>query len=119
MTTSNTGANRKPGTFQKGDQRINRKGRPKVADELRALMLEVLHEKAITKDGAPVTIDGHAVTNIELMIRQMIRNPKQFDEVLTRAFGKVPDNIQVSGANGTPLEIVTRVVRKSDDEAGS
>ena len=101
---SNTAGNsekRVPGDpFKKGDPRINRKGRPRVADELRELTLEVLHEKATTKDGAPVVIDGHVVTNIELMIRQMIRNPKMFELVLNRAFGKLPQPLEHSGADG-------------------
>ena len=105
----NSIANLKP--FQPGDLRINRRGRPKVADELRALLLEVLHEKALTTDGAPVTVNGHAVTNIELIIRQMIRNPRLFEQVLNRAYGKVPDNIRVSEKDGGPLGVVIRVVR--------
>ena len=104
----NSMANLKP--FKPGDVRINRRGRPKVADELRALLLEVLHEKALTTDGASVTVNGHAVTNIELIIRQMIRNPRLFEQVLNRAYGKVPDNVKVSGVNDTQIEIVTRVV---------
>ena len=42
---------KKPGTFQKGDARINRKGRPKSADEFRGLALEVLNEIATDKAG--------------------------------------------------------------------
>lgn len=87
--------------FVKGDPRINRKGRPRVSDELRDLFLDVLHERATTKDGAPVVVDGHVATNVELIVRQMIRNPKQFEQVLTRAFGKVPDQTIVNGQIST------------------
>ena len=118
---SNTAGNsekRVPGDpFKKGDPRINRKGRPRVADELRDLILDVLSEKAKTKDGGAVVIDGHAATNIEVIVRRMITDPKQFAILLERAYGKVTQPVNLS--QDTPLEVTTRIVRKKADDANA
>ena len=65
--TTNTGSNRKPGTFVPGDKRINRKVRPKSFDQLRALAQMIAHETGATDaDGTPQTknenADIHAAT---------------------------------------------------------
>ena len=110
MMTSNTGDNRKPGTFKKGDARINRKGRPKSFDALRALAQQIAHETAL-KDGEPLVIEGHKVTVAESIMRTWAqsKNPQLVRAFIEIAFGKVPDNLDI--------EHVLRVlVEYADDE---
>ena len=93
--------------FKKGDPRINRNGRPKSFDALRALAQDIAHEKA-KAGGNTVVIDGHSVTVAEAILRQWAqsKNPtlqRQFIEV---AFGKVPQAVEVSGTDGSAIEII-------------
>ena len=94
--------------FDKRRHHINRKGRPKSFDALRALAQQLSHEIVKTPDGQMFTVT-------EAILRQWAqsKNPilqKQFIEI---AFGKVPDNIQLTGKDGKPIEIV-EVVRDAD-----
>src|SRR3989304_1443073 len=84
--------------FAKGDPRINRKGRPKSFDALRALSQQIAHELAI-KDGEPLIIAGHKVTIAEAILRQwaMSKNPILQRAFLEIAFGKVPDQLDLKG----------------------
>jgi hypothetical protein len=71
--------------FCRGDSRINRAGRPKGFDEVRALAQKIAGEDVV---GA----DGNTITRAELLLRQWSRskNPtlqKLFVEI---AFGRVP-----------------------------
>lgn len=91
--------------FTTGDPRINRKGRPRSFDQLRRLALSILHEPAKGKDGSPIVIDGHAVTNVELILRSAMQHPKFAQWLLEVAYGKVPDKLEVSGREGAPLEV--------------
>jgi hypothetical protein len=102
--------------FVKGDKRINRKGRPKSFDKLRELAVSLANEAATaTKDGVsiPITIDGHQATQIEMLLRTMMReNPARFVEI---AYGKVPDQIELGGNEEKPITIkVVRVSRPED-----
>jgi hypothetical protein len=75
--------------FVKGDPRINRKGRPKSFDKLRDLAVSLANETAKDSSGKAVEFEGHTATQIEMLLRVMMReNPARFVEI---AFGKVPD----------------------------
>lgn len=103
--------------FQPGDPRINRKGRPKTADALKALILSVLDEPAYVDD-KPVIIAGHHATRGEMMLREMInsRKPQDRQQILDRAYGKVPNNVNLGGPDGGQLTVVTSVVHKRVDD---
>lgn len=103
-TTSNTGGNRQDkGQFKKGDARINRKGRPKSFDALRALAQAISHERS----GA-LAKDGHELTVAEAIMRQWAqsKNPQLQRAFIEVAFGKVPDVHELTGKDGKPLTII-------------
>ena len=102
--SSNTGQNRKPGTFVKGDPRINRKGRPKTFDALRQLAQQIAHEAALSK-GEPVIINGHKATVAEMVLRQWAtsKNPQLQRAFIEIAFGKTPDKVELTGKDGADL----------------
>ena len=93
------------GRFVKGDPRINRKGRPRTFDQLRRLALSLLNEPAKGPDGRPLVIDGHVATNVEIILRSAMRNPRFAQWILEVAYGKVPDKVEVSGRDGAPIEV--------------
>jgi len=104
--SSNTGENRKPGTFRKGDPRINRKGRPKSFDALRALAQQIAHEEALA-GGEPIIFNGKKATVTEMILRQWASSKnhqlqKAFIEI---AFGKVPDALDVT-SGGNPIQVI-------------
>jgi predicted outer membrane protein len=93
----------KPGTFSKGDARINRKGRPKTFDELRALAQVIAHERTnVTAQ------DGHALTVAEAILRQWAQSKKESLQIrfMEVAFGKVPDKLEMSGPDGDAIRII-------------
>lgn len=95
---SNTAGNSGKATgrpFTKGDPRINRKGRPKSFDTLRALAQDISHEEATKKDGQPVIINNHKVTVVEAIMRQWATDPKRQELFIAYAFGKVPQPVEV------------------------
>jgi hypothetical protein len=101
--------------FTKGDPRINRKGRPRSFEQLRQLAQSVLNEPAKDENGKWVLEEGHVVTRGELILRQMAANPRQQNQVLEVAYGKVPQAIDVTTGgeklnNGTELD-ATRLAR--------
>jgi len=96
--------------FVKGDPRINRKGRPKAFDALRALTQAIVTETAKDAQGNPITIDGHIATNVEMIMRQWMKDPKRQQPLLEIAYGKVPLPIQHSGEDGGPMKIIVEYV---------
>ena len=86
--------------FTKADPRINRKGRPKSFDAFRELALQIAHEPATQKDGLPFILDGHVVTKTEMILRQWAasKDPRLQQAFIQIAYGKVPDEVKISGA---------------------
>lgn len=110
---------KRPGTFKKGDVRINRSGRPKSFDALRKLALAIAHEVP-EKDGLPVVINGHKATVAEIILRKWAASgnhqlQKAFVEI---AFGKVPDNINVK-SDGTLLVSYVNDWRHQEEDAAT
>lgn len=90
--------------FTSGDPRINRKGRPKNFDQLRALAKQIANEVVIDKDGNPIG------TLVEVKLREWFASDdaRLQMQAMAIAFGKVPDAVEVSGKDGSTLEIVVR-----------
>lgn len=91
--------------FKERPQNINRKGRPKSFDKLRDLAVSLANETAKDSAGKAVEFEGHTATQIEMLLRLMLReNPARFVEI---AFGKVPDEVKIIGDKNRPLVIET------------
>ena len=103
--SSNTGDNRKPGTFTKADARINRKGRPKSFDAWRSLTVEVLREPAKDKNGNEIIIDGHIATNAEMIARTWLKDPKRQLSLIEAAYGKVPQPVDILAEGKLQVEV--------------
>ena len=106
------------GGFTKGDPRINRKGRPKSFDALRALAQAIAHEQATSK-GEPIIVDNHFATVVEAILRQWAssRNPQLQRAFIEYAFGKVPDKTELTGKDGQAINVI--VVNWDEHEPGA
>lgn len=100
----------RPGTFVKGDPRINRNGRPKSFDALRKLAQQMSHEVAKDRDGNEIIRNGHKVTHAELLLFQMLSDKKQREKFLEIAFGKVPQPIEIGNIGDNTLQIGVKVI---------
>lgn len=87
----------KPGTFRKGDKRINRNGRPRSFDKLQALTVEMFNRPALDNNGNPVLIEDRPASVIEVVMWRMIhsKNMKEVQYAIEIAFGKVPDELKL------------------------
>ena len=97
----NTGENRKPGTFAKGDARINRKGRPRVPKstlELQKLIDEIAAEEVENPN------TGERLPRIRAMLRSMMigKDTSGKVHILDRRYGKVTDRVDVT-TNGKDI----------------
>lgn len=97
---------KKPGTFKKGDPRINRRGRPKNFDAFRSLAQQIAHEAAV-KNGEPLVIDGHLVSVTEAILRTWAqsKDPRLQMAFIEIAYGKVPQRQELSGPDGNVIEV--------------
>ena len=91
--------------FVKGDPRINRKGRPKSFDKLRALAIDMASQPALDKAGNQIFIHGKPVTNAQLVLYQWLTDKKHQKDFLEIAFGKVPQPIELTGDEGESIKI--------------
>lgn len=85
--------------FKRNDPRINRHGRPKSFVAMRTLAQAIAHEVATRADGEPVTVDGHALTIVEAILRSWAQSKDArlqmaFVEI---AYGKVPNTVHLAG----------------------
>jgi len=98
--------------FTKGDPRINRKGRPKSFDALRELAQQIAHEEAQSRDAqtgelVPVVINGRKATTAELVLRKWFQSKDGRMQIhaMEVAFGKVPQPVELSGADCGPIAV--------------
>jgi hypothetical protein len=104
-------------TFKKGDPRINRKGRPRDIAGVKALGQEIANEIATIKgeDGKPKEWiqNGHKVTIIEAILRSWATStdPRKQLAYVEYCYGKVPQQQELTGADGGPIETVVKIVK--------
>jgi hypothetical protein len=103
--------------FVKGDPRINRKGRPRSFDALRDLAQSIAHEEVKDGAGQPAVIDGHIVTKAELIMRTWAqsKDPRLQQAFIEVAYGKTAQQVELSGKNGGPIELIVKYVNKRND----
>ncbi len=94
--------------FNKGDPRINRKGKPRNLPGLRELTLDILNEPATGTDGQPITANGKPVTKVEAIVRAAVqsKDPRQRQWAIELGYGKVPNPVEVSGQDGGPVKFI-------------
>lgn len=90
--------------FTKGDPRINRNGRPRNFDEVRALAQQLAHEKEPNGQEAIINVLSRWKHSVEPSLQRAF---------VEYAFGKVPDKIEATG-----LENKTTLVLHFDHENG-
>ncbi|MFA5416942.1 MAG: hypothetical protein WC341_00650 [Bacteroidales bacterium] len=78
--------------FEKGDKRINRRGRPKTFEALRKTAIKMLNESIKSSDGK---ID---ISHLELILKDWLnsQNFQKQQAIIHTAYGKVPDSVQMT-----------------------
>ena len=86
------------GQFKAGvnDPRAWKGGRPKDFSGLRNLAKQLAAEPKITALDEFLVVDGHIVSNVEYILRQMMEERDGRIKFLEIAFGKVPDQLDVN-----------------------
>ncbi len=94
--------------FVKGDKRINRKGRPKNFDQLRALAQKIADEALLTPEGK--------ITRIEALLRVLTSSRAPADRALflAYAYGKPREQIDVN-IPGATITLNWRTLEKDDE----
>lgn len=94
--------------FQRGDARINRKGRPRNLPGLRDLTLDILSEPATQADGSPVVANGKPITKIEAIVRAAVqsKDPRQRQWAVELAYGKVAIPVDHSGNESVVVRVI-------------
>jgi hypothetical protein len=87
--------------FQKGDKRINRRGRPKDFDALRALVRDFLAE--------PTTKNK---SRLWKLLEDMARTKGERVKMLEYGYGKVPDKVETVGSMNLQVEGLEKVLEK-------
>lgn len=75
----------------------NPKGRPRTFKELRELAQQIANEDVKAGD--------EIITRVEAILRQLANDPKQREKFLEIGFGKVPNPVELTGANGGPVDM--------------
>jgi hypothetical protein len=89
--------------FQKGDARINRKGRPKSFDAWRKLLQSIMDEPATDASGKLIVVNGHIATNAEMFARDWMKDRKGRRDFAANVYGKPPEKHELTGKDGEPL----------------
>ena len=89
--------------FVKGDPRINRKGRTPLGTTLAEYLRAIIEE---TDDGKKQSV---ADRMIEIAIKKANQGQFQFwDAILNRAYGKVPDKVEINKEEKPDLSKLTK-----------
>lgn len=94
--------------FVAGDKRINRRGRPKTFEALRAEAVKLAGEILTAK-----TTDGREVAasrvNMILLDWATSKDPRKQELFISYAYGKVPNRDEHTGKDGGPIQAVIKV----------
>lgn len=107
----------RPGTFKKGDPRINRNGRPRAFDAIRTIARKIADEQAMS-NGQPIVLNGEAITVAEAILRKWStsQNWQLQRAFIETAFGKVPDVKQFTGDDGDDIQIILTWAKYDDED---
>jgi hypothetical protein len=110
MTTGSNTAKNSGKPFAKGDPRINRKGRPRSFDAARELAQAIASEPVTNANGEPALLNGHKLTRVELLLRAWAqsKDPRLQIAFFEVAYGKTPTQTEISGPDGSTLEVVIK-----------
>jgi hypothetical protein len=114
---NNTERKNKGRPFQKGDVRINRKGRPKSFEALRREAIKLAGEY-ITN---PATGEQASIARLILESWAKSSDPQAQKLFIEYAYGKVPNKEEITGADGGANKLIIEVVRRGDtnDQTGA